>query len=460
MNEDESVVGAPSKSRFAVAWSTARAIVAMASLAFLGLATARAEDWPQWRGAERDGQWHEQGALTRFPAGGPPVIWKVPVGPGYSGPTVSRGRAFLTDRVNNPQQERVLCFDEATGKLLWKDEYDAIYTISYRAGPRACVTVDGDVCFSLGAMGRLRCLDVADGRLIWDRDLDQDYQVRASKRMPIWGIASAPLVYRDLVIVQAAGADGACYVALEKQTGKEVWRALKDRASYSAPIMVRQGDEDVMVGWTGDSVAGLAPASGKVLWQHPFPSVKMPIGIATPVVEGNKLFVTSFYDGSLMLELDDQRPAVRELWARRGASEQDTDALQSIISTPLMMRGHIYGVDSYGELRCLKADSGDRVWEDLSATPKARWSNIHFVRNGETIWMFNERGELIVGSLDPQKFTEHSRAKIIEPTKDQLPQRGGVCWAHPAFANLRMFIRNDKELVCVDLAANRQSVEK
>jgi outer membrane protein assembly factor BamB len=117
-----------------------------------------------------------------------------------------------------------------------------------------------------------------------------------------------------------------------------------------------------------------------------------------------------------------------------------------------MMDGHVFGVDSYGELRCLRADTGERVWENQTATPRARWSNIHMVRQENRIWMFNERGELIIAKLSPAGFEEISRAKFIEPTTDQLDQRGGVCWSHPAFANKHVFARNDKQLVCASLA--------
>jgi outer membrane protein assembly factor BamB len=122
-----------------------------------------------------------------------------------------------------------------------------------------------------------------------------------------------------------------------------------------------------------------------------------------------------------------------------------------------MRDGYIYGADSYGELRCLDAKTGERIWEDLTATPKARWSNIHFVERVtggklQETWMFNERGELLTGQLSPKGFTEKSRGKLIEPTLEQLRQRGGVSWSHPAFANRCVFIRNDKELVCASLA--------
>jgi hypothetical protein len=155
-----------------------------------------------------------------------------------------------------------------------------------------------------------------------------------------------------------------------------------------------------------------------------------------------------------MLRLAGDRLGVEEVWRRSGESEMRTDALHAMISTPLMDGDYVYGVDSYGQLRCLDAKSGNRIWEDLTAVPKARWATIHMVRNGRRIWMFNERGELIIGELLPQGFHEISRAKLIEPTTAQLSQRGGVCWSHPAYAYKHIFARNDRELVCANLAAD------
>ncbi len=179
----------------------------------------------------------------------------------------------------------------------------------------------------------------------------------------------------------------------------------------------------------------------------------MVIGIATPVPHRDLLFMSNFFDGSLLLQLRQDALAVTKVWQRAGKSEEETDGLHSIISTPYLDGEHIYGVDSYGELRCLELGTGDRVWENLQAVPKARWATIHFVKNYDNIWMFNEKGELIIAALSPQGFTEKSRAKLIEPTRDQLPsRRGGVTWSHPAFANRHVFARNDKEIVCVNLA--------
>jgi outer membrane protein assembly factor BamB len=420
--------------------------------------SARADDWPQWRGPNRDGVWRETGIVEQFDSEQLPLAWRAPIGAGYSGPTVAEERVYVTDRLDDPvQKERVHCFDARTGQPIWSYEYDCPYVdIGYKAGPRACVTIDKGRAFALGAMGHLHCFDAAKGDVLWKRDLNRDYKIQDSKlgddRMPIWGIAAAPLIHQDLVILHIGGRDGACIVALDKKSGDEVWRALDDRAQYSAPILIQQAGKTVCVCWTGDSVAGLDPATGKVHWRHPLAPGKMPIGIATPVVEKDRLFVTSFYDGSLMLRLLDDKPAVEELWRRVGPSERETDALHSIISTPLMIGDYIYGDDSYGELRCLDARTGDRIWEDQTATPRERWSNIHFVRNGDKVWMFNERGELIISKLSPKGFEEIDRAKLIAPTLEQLRRRDGVTWAHPAFANRHVFARNDKELVCASLA--------
>jgi len=418
-----------------------------------------ANDWSQWRGDDRDGDWKETGLVEQFDESSLDLLWQQPISSGYSGPTVADGRVYLMDRVveGDDQSERVLCFDVKEGKPLWTHQYDAGYVnVGYVAGPRASVTVKDGMAYTLGTMGHAFCLDATTGQVVWSRDLNKEYSISESKRMPIWGIAGSPLLFMDHVILHIGGDQGACVVALDKATGKEVWRALDDRAQYSSPILIKQNGNDVVVVWTGDSVAGLNPQTGDVYWRHVFKPKQMPIGVATPVVHGNRMFFTSFYDGSLMLELGTDEMTVREIWRATGPNERKTRAIHSIISTPVWIDDHIYGVDSYGEFRCLNAEDGSRVWEDQSAVPKSRWSTIHFVQNRDKTWMFNERGDLILGELSPKGFKEISRANIIEPTTEQLRQRNGVCWSHPAYANRCVFVRNDREIKCYNLSADDQ----
>jgi len=411
---------------------------------------AHADDWPQWRGVNRDAVLHDANLAESLPRGPLPRRWTVPVGAGYSGPTVAEGRVYLADRGPKDADreiERVLCFDADTGQTLWTHQYDAPYTISYRAGPRASVTIHQGKAIAVGAMGHLKCLDAVTGDVQWQRSLNEEYDLK----MPIWGIAASPLIYEDLVIQIAAGGEGNCVMAFDLATGKERWRAIDERAGYSAPIMIRQGEQDVVVCWTGESVTGLAPRTGEVFWRIAMPPRNMPIGVPTPVVQDDHLFVSSFYDGSMLIRIDPDQPQAEKRWHRVGIDEKNTDALHCMISTPVIKGDYIYGVDSYGELRCLDLATGDRIWEDTTAVPQARWATIHTIRHGDREIMLNDRGELIFATLTPSGFQEHSRAKLIAPTREQLNKRDGVVWAHPAIADGFIYIRSDVELVCASL---------
>lgn len=410
-----------------------------------------AEDWPQWRGVNRDGVLRSTPELdSQLPFGEIPHRWSVPIGPGYSGPTIAANRVYVTDRQSDndrDSRERVLCFDAATGKNVWTHEYEAAYTIQYTAGPRASVTIDSGRAISVGAMGHLHCFDAASGALHWKHDLEQEYDAD----LPIWGIAGAPLVHDGLVIQIASGSSDACVIAFDLATGKERWHALSERAGYSAPIIIRQGDQDVVVCWTGASITGLDPKTGNVFWRVAMPSRNMPIGVPTPITDGKHLFVSSFYDGSMMIELDQTEPKATKLWHRVGIDEKNTDALHCMIGTPLFKGDHIYGVDSYGELRCLRKSNGDRVWEDQTAVPRNRWGTIHMIQHGNNEILFNDQGELIFATLSPKGYTEHSRTKLLAPTRKQLPRRGGVTWAHPAIADGYIYARSDDQLVSASL---------
>ena len=429
-----------------------RFLIGSAAILLLAHA-ARADDWPQWRGPQRDGVWRETGIVEKFTSEQLPIQWRASISSGYSGPTVADGRVFITDRLTEPKQgERIHAFDEKTGQELWTYSYDCTYhDVGYVAGPRCAVLISSGRAYSLGTMGNLICFDSSTGKILWQKDLNTEYKIE----MPIWGIASSPIIEGDLLIVQVGG-PGACLVAFDRVSGEEKWKALDDRASYSASIVIEQAGKRVLVCWTGDRVVGLNPQSGELYWQHPFKPSRMVINVPTPVVDHDRLFVSAFYDGALMLHLDTDKLDVEKVWRRLGPDEQKTDALHCMIGTPYLEGDYVYGVDSYGQLRCLKAATGDRVWESQEAVPRARWGTIHMVRNGDRTFMFNERGQLIIAQLTPEGYHEISRTQLIKPTTDQLPQRGGVCWSHPAFANKHIFARNDHELVCASLAAEDQ----
>jgi outer membrane protein assembly factor BamB len=434
----------------------------------LTLPSVRADDWPQWLGPKRDGVWRETGILTQFPKEGPKVRWRTPIAGGYAGPAVADGRVYVTDRllpegVENPTdafgkrrlagKERVLCLDDASGKVLWKHEYPCNYEVSYPAGPRTTPLVHGGKVFSLGTMGDLLCLEAATGKVLWSKNFPRDYQAR----VPMWGFAASPLVDGDKLICLVGGEDSVV-VAFQKDTGKELWRALSaSEPGYCPPVIYQFGGQRQLIIWDPDSVSGLDPETGRVCWSQPF-KVRAGLSIPTPRKAGDLLFVTSFYNGSLMLKFEPNVPKPVVLWKGTSQSEQPnrTDGLHSIIPTPLLKDGYIYGVCSYGELRCLKADTGERIWESLEATgshkqPQDRWKNAFLVPHGERVFLFNEEGDLLIARLTPEGYERIDRAHILEPT-NRMPGRP-VVWSHPAFANKCLYVRNDKEIVCVSLAA-------
>lgn len=425
-------------------------LAVLTMLVMLGVPATAGEDWPQWRGAQRDGVWREDGLTDRFDQPQIPIRWTVPIGSGYTGPTVADGRVYVMDRLTDPEQmERVLCFDWQTGEQLWSHAYECAYVgIGYQAGPRASVTIDEGRAYSIGAMGHLFCFDAATGQVHWNRDLNTEYSIR----MPNWGIASAPLIEDDLVILHIGG-ENACLVAFDKISGEERWQALPDDASYSAPIVVDQAGQRVLVCYTGDRVVGLDPATGELHWQFPHPWENWPIAISTPVVQDDLLLLSDAHKGSLLLRLLQDRVDIEKVWHRRREEVPNQEALHCLNSTPMIDGAYIYGADSRGVLRCLDLATGEQIWQDETATPPTRFGTVHLVQQGDRTWLFNERGELVIGRLTPEGFEELSRAKLIETTTEQYRVRDGVTWSHPAFAYQHVFARNDRELLSADLSA-------
>jgi outer membrane protein assembly factor BamB len=412
---------------------------------------ARADDWPQFLGPTRDSVWHETGILEKFPGPEIKLRWKVPVAAGYSGPTVAQGRVFVTDHVTTPREaERVHCFDWETGRKLWSYAYPCdCGAISYKDGPRAAVTVYAGRAYALGAVGHLHCFDAASGAVLWKKDFVAEHRAQ----VPGWGIACAPLVDGPLLFVMVGGQPAASVMALDARSGVVRWTALDDPIIYSSPMLIQQGGKRIVVCWTAKRIVGLDAASGKLYWEQPYEFRRWADGVMMPVRAQDRLFISSFTEGSLMLRLAADRPAVERLWRRVGRDERYTDSLHSLMCQPYIAGAYLYGVDSYGQFRCLEAGMGNRVWEDLKVTSQARWGSAHMILQGERTWIFNDRGELIVCRLSPKGFEELSRAKLLRPTRGQLSRGEGVTWSPPAFAYRHVFNRNDEELVCASLAA-------
>lgn len=415
------------------------------------VAPLRADDWPQWGGPQRDSVWRETGIVDQLPTDGwLPRVWSTPIGEGYAGPAVANGKVYVMDRMRAAGTERVLCLDAADGKIVWKHPYRVRYTVSYDAGPRMTPVIDSGRVYTIGAMGHMFCFDSDSGEIVWQKNFVDDYQTR----IPMWGMVASPLIVDRQLITLVGGSDNALVVSFDKATGKEIWRALNDsEPGYAPPMLFTFDGTPQVIVWHPHAVSSLNPENGEEYWRIPF-DVKAGLCIPAPRQVGNRLFLTSFYNGPRMIEVGAGGKFARVVWRGKSNSEEPdrTDGLHSIMPTPWVTETHIYGICSYGQLRCLDAKTGKRLWETRAATGDGRWWNAFLIPHEDRFFIHNEQGELIIAELSPAGYKEISRAKLVEPTRDRDAPERLTIWSHPAFARRSVFARNDKEIVRVNLA--------
>lgn len=420
---------------------------------------ARADDWPQWLGPQRDEVWRESGIVDRFPESGLEVRWRSPIGLGYSGPAVAGGRVFVMDYqvasgevTNNPGgpdkldgEERVLCYDAQTGKPVWQHAYARPYRYSFAGGPRCTPTVDGNRVYALGAEGNLTCLDAANGKVLWSKDFAKDYQAKT----PMWGVSSHPLVDGESLFC-VVGGPGSEVVAFDKRTGRELWRNLTaSEPGYCPPMMIEHAGVKQLLIWHPERVCSLDPQSGKEYWSAEV-QPRYGMSIIAPRKLGSQLFISGF-GVAATLKLDDHKPGAEVMW--RG---NEKNGIYTSCCTPLLRDGIVYGCDiETGALIAARLDDGKRLWETFVPTHglerRARYGTAFIVPNGDRAFLFTERGDLILAKLTPERYEEISRFHVLEPTEKIFGRM--LVWSHPAFAQRCLFARNDKELVCVSLAA-------
>ena len=455
-------------------------LVAIAVCATAGLATLSADDWPQWRGADRLGIWTETGIVDEFPDQGLTVQWRTPVNGGFSGPAVADGRVFVLDYLETPGSrtmdgtERILALSEETGEVLWSHEWPTTYRMlmfTYATGPRATPTVDADRVYISGATGMIFCLDVETGNVLWQKNSVEEYDTY----VPVWGTSSAPLIDGDLAIFLIGGEPDALVMAFDKHTGDEVWRALPSNTEmgYAQPLIIEAGGVRQLIIWHPQGLASLDPVTGEPYWQEPFDG-RAGMTVADAVRSGSYLLVSGFYSGSMMMRLASDRPDATALWkgesnrqVRSGVEVRETAGLHSVMTTPLVIGDYIYGIGSHGEVRGLDARTGARLWEREGLTTRNRWGSAFMVKHEDRYFVYNENGDLIIVQFTPEGYTEIDRTHVLNPTSragyggaragTARRHRHGnsdrlVVWSHPAYANRHIVLRNDEEVIRVSLA--------
>lgn len=401
-----------------------KALIAAVSISVFLAGQAAAQtggDWPQWRGANRDGISKETGLLKQWPADGPPLAWKATgAGGGYSSFAVANNRLYTMGLRGT--KEFVVAFDVATGKEVWATAHGGAFRNDRGDGPRGTPTVDGDRIYALGGNGDLSALDTKTGKVVWTMNVLEKF----GGTNITWGISESPLVVGDKVLVNPGG-PGASIVALNKKDGSVVWKSQSDRAGYSSAVPVQIGNTTQVIFFTHKRAVGLDLKDGKLLWEYGKAANNV-ANAATPIVRGNRVFISSDYGtGAGLVEIKADGVA-QEIYF--------TKDMRNHHSSSVLIGDYLYGF-SGGILTAMKFDTGEVAWKDRSVGK----GSIVFA-DGH-IYAISENGVVGLVEATPTAYKEKGRFHIQQ---DSLPT-----WTHPVVAGGKLYIRDQDTIYAYDV---------
>ena len=383
-----------------------------------------ANDWPQWRGPNRDGRSAETGLVKDWPAGGPPLAWSATgAGEGYSSFSVAEGRLYTLGARGDT--EYVIAFDAASGKRLWEAENGRRFENDRGSGPRATPTFDGDRLFAFGASGDLSALDAASGKRLWHVNVLSKF--RGSNIS--WGLSESPLVLSDRILINAGGP----IVALRKSDGSEIWKTDgRDNAGYSSAILHELGGIREAIFFTHARVTGIDVNEGRRLWSYEAVANDV-ANIATPIVRGNRVFVSSDYGtGAALLELTAADGGIR---AKQVYFTRD---MRNHHASSVLVGDHLYGFSS-AILTAMNFDTGQVEWRDRSVGKGS------LVFADDRLYLFGENGTVGLAEANPTAYREHGRFQI---RTGNLPT-----WSHPVVSGGKLFLRDQNSVYAYDVRA-------
>ena len=381
------------------------------------------DDWPQWRGPNRDGRSVEKGLLKDWPPAGPPLAWRASgAGEGYSSFAVAGGRLYtLGARAGT---EYTFAFDAASGKKLWEAANGKRFDNNRGSGPRATPTVDGDKIYSFGASGDLSALEAATGKVLWTVNVLSKFGGSNIQ----WGLSESPLVLADRILVNAGGP----IVALKKTDGSQIWKSNGEPAGYSSAVLHEAGGVRQAIYFTHTRVVGVDVNNGKRLWGYEQVANDV-ANIATPVVRENRVFVSSDYGtGAALLELTPSGGGMRakEIYFTRD--------MRNHHSSSVLVGDHLYGFSS-AILTAMNFNDGQVAWRDRSIGKGS------LVFADERLYMYSEGGTVGLAEANPTAYREHGRFKL---KTGSLPT-----WSHPVVSGGKLFLRDQDDIYAYDVRA-------
>jgi outer membrane protein assembly factor BamB len=388
------------------------------------LAHATRNYWTNFRGPNRDGRYDEMEVSTAWPAQGPPLLWKQPIGLGFGSFVVADKRAYTIEQRRG--KETVAAYDVDTGRELWTQSWSAEYNDSTGDGPRSTPTWDDGRLYALGATGELRCLDAKTGAVIWGKNILSDSQASNLQ----WAMAASPLIVDDKVIVLPGGSGNNSVVAYNKLTGAPVWRSQSDRAAYVSPMLVTLAGRRQVIVVSASRTFGLEPGNGSLLWTYGW-DTDMGINVSQPImVDANSFFISSGYGkGAALVEVTGTGNTfnARAIWQNIN--------MKNKFNSSVLHQGYIYGLDE-GILSCVDVKTGERKWKG------GRYGYGQVLLAGNHLIVSTDAGELVLVRASPDQFSEVSRFQAIQ----------GKTWNYPAIAGGRLLVRNGNEMAAYNIA--------
>lgn len=376
--------------------------------------------WTNFRGPNRDGRYEEMEVLTAWPAQGPPLIWKQPVGIGYASFVVADGRAYTIEQRRG--KETAAAYDVGTGREVWTQSWNAEYKDSTGDGPRSTPTWDDGRLYALGATGELRCLDAKTGAVIWGKNILTENQ---ASNLP-WAMAASPLVVDDKVIVLPGGTSNNSVVAYNKMTGAPVWKSQSDRQAYVSPMLVTLAGRRQVLVVSASRVFGLEPGNGSLLWSYSW-GTDMGINVSQPIiVDNNRFFISSGYGkGAALVEVSGS--TARTVW--------ENVSMKNKFNSSVLHQGFVYGLDE-GILTCVDVNTGERKWKG------GRYGYGQVILASGHLIVSSDTGDLVLVRATPDQHSEVARFSALQ----------GQTWNYPAIAGGRLLVRNGTQMAAYNIA--------